>query len=153
VWVKKVRLIRRDQTIRSIADKRTGLVKPGSTHHIILFELQNGERELVAVSMLEAIQRIKQGQQVVQRAHPRNAAARFILSLSKNEMVLLEHKGSEGLYRFDTAAATSGQMWFRFHTAGGRSAEKLGVASKMPNTIKVRKVTVDPLGRIRWAND
>jgi len=153
VLVKKVRLIRRDQTIRSITDKRAALVKPGSTHHIVLFEMPNSQRVLVAVSMLEAIQRIKEGQAVVQRVHPSNSAAKFLLSLSKNEMVLLEHQGREGLYRFDTAAATSGQMWFRFHTAAGKSAEKLGVASKMPNTIKVRKVTVDPLGRIRWAND
>jgi CRISPR-associated endonuclease Csn1 len=153
VEIKKVRLIRRDQTIRPIAANRAAFVKPGSTHHILLFELPDGKRELVAVSMLEAIQRIKAGVPVVQRVHPTNLNARFLLSLSKNEMVLLEHLGSEGLYRFDTAAATSGQMWFRFHTAGGKSADKLGEVSKKPNTIKARKVTVDPLGRIRWAND
>jgi CRISPR-associated endonuclease Csn1 len=153
VLVKKVRLIRRDQTIRPVTNKRTALVKPGSTHHIVLFELPNGDRELIAVSMLDAIQRIKNGEAVVQRSHPNNAAAKFLLSLSKNEMVLLEHQGRQGLYRFDTAAATSGQMWFRFHTAGGKSSEKLGEVSKRPSTIKARKVTVDPLGRIRWAND
>jgi CRISPR-associated endonuclease Csn1 len=157
VVIKKVRLIRRDQTIRKLAEDREAFVKPGSTHHIVLFELPSKkgkvQRELIAVSMLEATQRLKNGEAVVQRAHPTNPEARFVLSLSQNEMVLLEHKGNEGLYRFDTAASTSGQMWFRYHTAGGKSAEKLGEASKKPNTIIAKKVTVDVLGRIRWAND
>ncbi len=153
VVIKKVRLVRRDQTIRPIAEHRAAFAKPGSTHHIALYEMPDGKRELVALSMLEAIRRIKAGEPVIQRTHPKNSAAKFLLSLSANEMVLLEHDGREGLYRFDTAAATSGQMWFRFHTAAGKSAEKLGVVSKRPNTIKARKVTVDPLGRIRWAND
>jgi hypothetical protein len=44
-------------------------------------------------------------------------------------------------------------MWFRYHTAGGKSSDKRGVVSKMPGTFEGRKVTVDPIGRIRWAND
>jgi CRISPR-associated endonuclease Csn1 len=153
VAVKKVRLLRRDQTICGVSESRIAYVKPGNTHHIALFELPSGKRDLVAVSVLEATQRIKQRQPVIQRNHPTEPDAKFLMSLSQNEMVLLEHNGVTGLYRFDTAAATSGQMWFRFHTAGGKSSEKLGVVSKKPNTFQGRKVTVDPLGRIRWAND
>jgi CRISPR-associated endonuclease Csn1 len=153
VHVKKVRLVRRDQTIRPLRDGAAAYVKPGSTHHILLFELPNGKRELIAVSMLEAIQRAKRREPLIQRRHPSSSDAKFLMSLSQNEMVLVEHNGQTGLYRFDTAAATSGQMWFRFHTAGGRSVDKLGVISKTPNTLKARKVTIDVLGRIRWAND
>jgi CRISPR-associated endonuclease Csn1 len=153
VPIRRVRLLTTDKTIRRLSDNGYAYVKPNSTHHIALFELPDGTRELVPVSMLEAIQRVKLGQPLVQRIHPRQANSKFLMSLSQNEMVLLEHQGREGLYRFDTAAGTSGQMWFRFHTAAGKAAEKLGVVSKKPNTIKARKVTVDPLGRIRWAND
>jgi CRISPR-associated endonuclease Csn1 len=153
VAVKKVRLLRRDQTICLVSDARVAYVKPGNTHHIALFELPSGKRELIAISVLEATQRIKRRLPVVQKTHPTEANAKFIMSLSQNEMVLMDHNGATGLYRFDTAAATSGQMWFRFHTAGGKSSEKLGVVSKKPNTFQGRKVTVDPLGRIRWAND
>jgi hypothetical protein len=103
--------------------------------------------------MLEAIRRIQAREPVIQRRHPTVASAKFLFSLSMNETVLLEHKGKEDLYRFVTAASTSKQMWFRHHMAGGRSTEKFGVVSKMPGTLKARKVSVDPLGRIRWAND
>jgi CRISPR-associated endonuclease Csn1 len=153
VPIKKVRLLSNDKTIRRLTEGGHAFVKPNSTHHIAIFELPDGKRELVPVSMLEAIGRIKAGIPVLQRTHPQKPSAKFILSLSANEMVLLEHDGREGLYRFDTAAGTSGQMWFRFHTAAGKSSEKLGIVSKKPNTLKARKVTVDPLGRIRWAND
>jgi len=105
------------------------------------------------VSMLAATQRLKNKESVIQRTHPARLDAKFLMSLSQNEMVLLTHNGKEDLYRFDTAAATSGQMWFRHHTAGGKSAEKLGEVSKKPNTIQAIKVTVDTLGRVRWAND
>lgn len=75
------------------------------------------------------------------------------MSLSGNEIVLLEHNGKQELYRFVTAASTTGQMWFRHHTAAGKSSDKIGLASKAQNTFVGRKVTVDPIGRIRWAND
>jgi CRISPR-associated endonuclease Csn1 len=151
--IRKVRLLRREKTIRRIRDDESAYVKPGNTHHIVLFQMSNGKRELISVSVLEAIQRIKRREPLIDRVHPSNTDAKFLMSLSQNEMVLMEHNGVEALYRFDTAASTSGQMWFRHHTAGGKSSEKLGVVSKMPNTFKARKVTVDPLGRIRWAND
>lgn len=157
VEIKKVRILRCDKTIRQLTIGRPGCVKPGSIHHIVLFDVPvaggKKKRELIAVSMLEAAQRLKVGQQVIQRAHPTVPEAEFLMSLSQNEMVLLTHEGKEDLYRFEKAAGTSGQMWFRHHTAAGKSSEKIGEVSKKPSTLHARKVTVDPLGRIRWAND
>ena len=155
VVIRKVRLIRRDLTIQPI---RGGAcyVKPGSTHHIVIFEVpnQHGQirREMVSVSMLEATQRLKNKEPLIQRTHPVNADARFVMSLSRGEMVLAEFGGQERLLCYRTSASTQGQIYFVDHRDARKSAEvKKFVANA--NTLKARKVTVDPLGRLRHAND
>jgi len=154
--IKKVRLVKKEGTIQPIRSGRA-YVKPGSLHHLCLFEYRDERgrtrREAVFVSMLEAARRKKDGEPIIRRVHPARPDARFIMSLSRGEMVLLRHNGREALYCFVTAASTSEQMWFRHHTAAGKASDKRGVVSKSPGTLDARKVTVDVLGRIRWAND
>jgi CRISPR-associated endonuclease Csn1 len=156
VAIRRVRLVKRDETIRPIR-AGTACVKPGSLHHLCLFELppENGEkrRDAVFVSTLDAIGRIRARQPIIQRMHPQRPDARLIMSLSANELVLLRHDGREELYRFETAASTTQQMWFRHHTFAGPSSDKRGRVSKRPGTLECRKVVVDPLGRIRRASD
>jgi CRISPR-associated endonuclease Csn1 len=156
VPIRRVRIVILSNSIRPIRSG-SNFVEPGNTHHVCLFEVPQpdgrSDRDAVFVTMLDAIERVKIKQPIIQRHHPDHPNARFLMSLSMNEMVLLKHKDKEALYRFDTASSTSGQMWFRHHTAAGKSAEKFGQISKKPSTFDGRKVTVDPLGRIRWAND
>ena len=155
VPVRKVRLIRRDLTIQPIRGG-SAYVKPGSLHHLCIFEvdLPGGKtrREAVFVSTLEATHRLKRGEPVIQRSHPRDPNARFVMSLSSGEMVLGTFKGRERLVRFITAASTQGQIYFVDHCDArpGSTREKFAVKA---NTLRGRKVTVDPIGRIRWAND
>lgn len=188
----RVRVLRNEQTIQAIrGNGHTAYVKPGSVHHLSLFEYQeNGKtkREAIFTSMLDATDRLKRQQQrlaearrriekqtgeklaprdprlgremrriarelpLITRTHPTRPDARFLFSLSRGELVLAEVDGREELLVFNTAASTSQQMWF-FHHADARPRAKRKVYSFMPNTLKARKVTVDYLGRIRWAND
>jgi len=159
VPVKKVRIIKRDQTIQPIRQGQPGqaYVKPGATHHLSIFEYTDSsgktKRDAVFTTMLEAINRVQKKQPIVTREHPHTPGAKFIMSFSRGEMVLIEDQGKSKLYRYETAASTSQQMWFRHHVVAGRSNDKRGILSKKPGTFTGRKVTVDPLGRIRWAND
>ena len=155
--VLKVRVVERDQTIRPIRGNTTW-VKPNSNHHLVLFELPNStaaipKRDVRVVTMLDATTRVKQGKPIIDRVHPTIPDARFLMSLSNNEMVLLKHNGTESLYRFVKAGGTSHQMWFRLHTFAGKASDKRGQVSKKPNTFDGVKVTVDVLGRIRRASD
>lgn len=157
VPIKKVRIIKPEQTIQPLrdSDKDQAYVKPGSTHHLAIFEIeQNGKtkRDAVFVTMLEATKRLKAGQPIIQRTHPNYPEARFVMSLSSREMVLADWKGKEKLLMFKTAPSTSGQMRFAEHTDSRKSSDYCRFTF-MPNTLNARKVTVDPLGRIRWAND
>ena len=154
--IRKVRLIKRDLTIRPIRNG-SAYVKPGSTHHICIFELPNStpekpKRELVAVSMLDAIARVKRHEPVVQRVHPTIPAAKFVMSLSRGEMLWATIRNVEGLFCFRTAASTTGQMHFVIHTDARPSAETEKFSAK-PNTLNAVKVTVDVLGNIHNAND
>lgn len=154
--IKSVRVVKCEGTIRPIRNG-SAYVKPGSLHHLCIFEYQDerGRRKRIheSVNMLEAARRKKDGEPIIQRRHPDRPEARFVMSLCAGEMVLLRHQGREALYRFTTAASTSGQMWFRHHTSAGKSSDKRGVVSKMPDTLDAQKVTVDALGRICRAND
>jgi CRISPR-associated endonuclease Csn1 len=157
VPIKKVRLIKRDETIRPLrSNGDSAHVKPGSTHHVCIFQFAEGgktKREAIFVTMLDAIERVKRREPIIQRTHPKRPEARFLMTLSPSEVILIKHGGRERVFRFETAAATSEQMWFRDVNFSGRSAQKNGQISKNPGTFDARKITVDPLGRIRWAND
>lgn len=162
VPIKKVRLLVNEKTIQPIRTGRSdqAYVKPGSTHHLCLFEWDNKgktKREAVFVTMLEAAKRIKCGEAIIQRTPPVEhpaipSDARFVMSLSRGEMVLVACEDEEKLLVYSTAAQTSGQMWFWDHTDARNSLDKKTYSFKA-NTLNARKVTVDPLGRIRWAND
>ncbi len=157
--VRKVRLLRSDLTIQPIREQtgNTAFVKPGATHHLTIFEWEaNGKtkREAVFVTQLEAIRRIAKGIEVIQRNPPQDhptipSDARFVMSLSRGEMVLATIGEEEKLLVLVTAVSTSKQLRFAEHTDGRRQR----IWRFSPNTLQARKVTVDPIGRIRWAND
>lgn len=162
VLIKKVRLGVNSKTIRPIRNGTPfrALVNPMSTHHLALFEWEeNGKRNRGAVfaTMLEATERITKREKIIQKTPPGNHAtippnARFLFSLSGGEMILATIDGEEKLLVHATAAQTSEQMWFYLHTDARKQSERKTYSFK-PNTLNARKVTVDPLGRIRWAND
>lgn len=154
--IKRVRVIKRDLTIQTIRGG-SACIKPGNTHHIAIFELpakdgKRPKRELVAVTMLEATQRARNGETLVSRAHPTIPDARFLFSLSWGEMVSANIRGREDLYVFRTAASTQGQIYFVSHADARPSKDAKKFAVKA-NTLDAQKVIVDPLGRIRNAND
>jgi CRISPR-associated endonuclease Csn1 len=154
--IKKVRIYKREETIRQLGGSHR-FVKPGNTHHLCLFEFVNEKgkkvREAIFVDMIEASRRARAKEPLIQRVHPKRPDARFLFSLCANDLLLIKHQGKEGLYRFVTAASTTQQMKFRIHTFAGRSADKRGVITKYPDTLDACKVTVDLLGRVRWARD
>jgi CRISPR-associated endonuclease Csn1 len=153
--IKKVRILRKDGTIHAIRSG-TAYIKPGNTHHIALFELSGStpekpKRALVPVSMIEAARRIRFKLPVINRKHPTIADAKFLFSLGKGELVWGTFQGREGLYKYVTCNTEKKQMFFVFHTDARKT--KTSPPSAYPNTLNAVKITVDPLGRIRNAND
>jgi CRISPR-associated endonuclease Csn1 len=161
VPIRKVRVLKTDKTIRSIRKKKSEtFVKPGSTHHLSIFEWEeNGKKRRAAdfLTMLEASQRSKKGASIIQREAPaRNEKiptnARFVMSLAQRETVLVEQNDKVDLLIFRTAASTQGQIYFSHHS-DARSSNDYKKMVFSANTLRGRKVTVDLLGRIRNAGD
>jgi CRISPR-associated endonuclease Csn1 len=153
--IKTVRVVKKEGTIRPIRGG-SAYVKPGSIHHLCIFEFTDErgrrKREAKFVSMLEAAQRKKEHKPIVQRIHPERPNARFVMSLSRGEMVFGTFKGKEQLVRLITSVSTERKMSFAPHT-DARPSKELTKYSVNANTLNARKVIVDVLGRLRWAND
>lgn len=81
---------------------------------------------------------------------PRNA--KFLFSLSRGEVVLANWKGTQQLLVFKTGTSTQGQLYFALHSDARRSADQTKYVATA-NSLDAKKVLVDPIGRIRWAND
>ncbi len=158
VPVKKVRITKPEKTIMPLHPDREGTayVKPGNTHHLCIFEFEERgkkKREAVFVTLMEATQRLKRKEAVIQRKHPSRPDARFVMSLSSRELVYqMNDDKPDRILVFKTAASTSGQFWFSEQYDARRSTEQR-VVSTSASTLSGRKITVDPLGRVRWAND
>jgi hypothetical protein len=74
---------------------------------------------------------------------------RFLFSLSKNEMV----RDKDGdIYRLQGIEFV-GKMIFRKHNLAFTKSSEPGVFRKMPSTLDVQKIRIDPIGQIFPAND
>jgi CRISPR-associated endonuclease Csn1 len=129
-------------------------VDPGSNHHVeIVEDRKAGKRDCVVISMFEAAQRVRKGLPVIQRDH--GADKRFLFSLSKNDMVNLNVDGQfipHRVQKFDV----NGGIILRPHTYAGKVSDTDKppiIARKSARTLEGQKITVDPLGRMKTAND
>lgn len=168
--VKKVRLTKPDKTIVQLGPSTGRFVKTGANHHVAIFERRdvNGKivYEPIWVTTLEAQGRAivssglvrsgRPGASIVARHHPEDPNARFICSVSTDDLMLVQWDGVTRLLRYKTGASTQGQMYF----VDARDARKDDAQKKFvvnANTLiqkrNARKVTTDLLGRMRWAND
>lgn len=157
VAVRKVRLLKTDSTIRPIRAGRPdeAWVRPASNHHACIFEwMEKGKpkREAIYVTRIEAARRLRNREPVVQRTHPTRPDARFVMSLCPGDMVLLEEGDAPRLMVITTLVA--GEEQKRIHAVSATDARRSGdrhAPSITGKLLKLRKVTVDPLGRIRDA--
>jgi len=157
-----IRKVRVWQTSSNMMQLRPNIwVEPGSNHHVEVFETKDKKGELKyegkLISMYEAAQSIKNKQPIIQTNL--GSDKKFFMSLSQNEMILLKlEDGSEVLHRTQKMSQSkeSISIIFRPHTYGGKLSDYDKpplIQRRSPSTLIGRKVVVDPLGRIRWAND
>jgi len=151
--------------------KQTVWVEPGSNHHLAIFEVeQRGEVGWVRTlcSTYEAAQRLRRREPVIRRQHPDFSEARFVMSLSKGETLLFQdEQGQSRLARVrkfsagDLARPEAVDLLVWELTLGDLNEN---ITKDTPNVwrlrnindlrkMQARKVTVDALGRIRWAHD
>lgn len=153
--IRRVRLVRREKSIRSIRGG-TAYVKPGSLHHACIFEIREPSgktrRDAVYVSMLEAIDRVRLRVPVVQPRHPDFPNAEFLMCVSTGDTLIAEFDGREQIVIVSTLVSTQKRIHIVDANDARPSARKKN-EGKTPSSLKGRKVTIDPIGQVRWAND
>ena len=145
--IRKVRL-RIKQQIETMTQASTGYADLDGNHHIAVYQLPNGTIDYEIVSLLEASRRLKKREPIVWRERD---DVQFIMSLSKGDSVELR-KGNRNKIRIVKAIATNGQITMIDHDDATSKKTKYRPLIK---TIveNGKKVSVDPIGRVRPAND
>jgi hypothetical protein len=140
---------------------RRRFVAENNIHHFELFVRRNGRKEVwchVPVTLYEAFQRRRRGEDVVSRVFIQEPDAEFLCSLMKGDTIEIDYKDGRQVFRVKKFYAT-GSIWLTQANNAQKDDEQKRdktTWSKRPNELKVlhpRKVVVDLLGRVHPAND
>lgn len=167
--IKKVRICESSSTMFALYNdnKRKVFVEPENNHHIAIFEDVNGKRDSVVTTLFEAVQRKRRKESIIQKDW--KTGWRFIMSLSINELVLLDINASEidwnsnvfikkygeNIYRVQKISQNK-QITFRKHYVAKLKNDEgidIGVKRFQPSTLIGIKIKIDPIGRIIPAHD
>ena len=146
--IRKVRLLIKQQK-SLMAQITTGYADLGNNHHIAIYRLPSGKTDFEVVSLLEASRRLTKRKPVVQRE--RGDGAQFIMSLSPGDTLDFPDGNKAGV-RIVQGVWGNGQVVTQDHIdSTGSSVWKPNANSIVKQGAK--KLSVDPIGRIRPAND
>lgn len=161
VSIKRVRICI-DKKPRPVgAGPRRRNVVGGDFHHFEIFKHTDSRTGRVkfgraAVSIQEAMERVKNHQPVVRRDH--GDGAEFLFSIAKDEVLEIERQGVRSLVRVRTLEANDGRIGFSALTDArpwiekNKNRERLTVPRLMAE-LKCQKVSVSPLGEVRYCRE
>ena len=126
-----------------------GFADPANNHHIAVYRLPDGKADYEVVSLYAAARRLSRGEPVVRR--DRGDGAAFVMSLSAGEAVEFPSGEKKGIW-IVKSIASKGQLELLDHRDANKSNTWAPRASTFLKFCS-RKVSLDPLGRVRPAND
>ena len=146
--IRKVRLLIKQQK-GLMAQVATGYADLGNNHHIAIFRLPNGKVAFDVVSLFEASRRLAKREPVVQREH--GDGGQFIMSLSPGDALYFPGGDKAGI-RIVQGVWGNGQIVTQDHMdVTGSTVWKPNANSIVKQGAK--KFSIDPIGRVRPAND
>ena len=146
--IRKVRL-RVKQQIELMTRASTGYADLDKNHHIAIYELADGTVDYEVVSLLEASRRKARREPVVRRE--RGDGARFVMSLSPGDSLEFTRNGETGLKIVESVWSAGQVVMVDHDDAEGTTRFRPGARAIVSSG--GRKFSVDPIGRIRPAND
>lgn len=147
--IHKVRL-RIKQQIETMAKVSTGYADLDGNHHIAIYRLSTDKIGYEVVSLLKASQRLSKREPVVQRE--RGDGAQFIMSLSKGDSLQITQDNKTKIVVIESIWS-SGQIVVVDHCDAKGNSRTRPMASSLLLKCNARKISVDPIGRVRPAND
>ena len=146
--IRKVRL-RVKQQMELMTKASTGYADLGNNHHIAIYRLADGTVDYDVVSLMEASRRKARHDPVVRRE--RGNGAQFVMSLSPGDSLQLTRNGETGLKIVESVWSAGPVVMVDHDDAEGATVFRPGAKTIVSSG--GRKVSVDPIGRIRPAND
>ena len=146
--IRRVRL-RMKRQINLVARVSTGYADLGKNHHIAIYRLSDGSLDSEVVSLFEASRRLARHESVVRR--DRGDDSHFVMSLSPGDSLLLDWNGKTRIYVVSS-------VWSSGQVVISGDCDATGTTVLRPNLKTIvtkggRKISVDPIGRIRPASD
>ncbi len=146
--IRKVRLLKKQQ-IGLMARAATGYADLGNNHHIAIYRRPDGTVDYEVVSLFDALRRLARREPVVRRNC--GNGARFLMSLSPGDSLKLTWNGETKMRIVESVWAAGPVVMVDHDDAVGTTRFRPNAKSIVTNGGK--KVSVDPIGRVRPAND
>lgn len=148
VEIRKVRLLSKQQ-INLMAPVTTGYADLGANHHIAIYRQPDGKAAFEVVSLFEAARRLSRREPVVRRTRADGAA--FVMSLAAGDAVQFPAGEKQGVWIVQGAWANGQIVLAKATDANGSTATRPNPGALLRDGC--RKVSIDPIGRIRTAGD
>jgi CRISPR-associated endonuclease Csn1 len=158
--LRHVRLTKVEKAFKTIKDRRTRrpyrAVIPGENHAVDVVELPDGKWIAEGITVFDASQ-----PDYLPEWHRRYHGARLVMRVQKSDLLKLDHKGEEGIFRvvklqpgetnrnFTLCSHLEAGNLQQRHKANDDPFRWLFLAFGRIRARKARKITVDLLGRVR----
>lgn len=141
----------------------SGFADLGNNHHISIYRLADGSADFEIVSLYEASRRLAKREPVICRKG--QDGAEFVMSFASGEAIEFLNGDKKGIWIVQGAWSNGQVVLTRDHDArptSKKEAARLGMDGPREEyrpkvftllSDNVRKVSVDPIGRVRPAND
>ncbi len=148
--IRKVRLLKKRQ-LKGLVYAHNGLMDPEAKHHLAIYRTPDGRVHYEIVSLLEAARRVSKRLPLVNKTS--ETGGRFVMTLSKGDMLKLNDPRSA--YWVVREIMSNGQITLVPHFEARATKQGLKYQPTTPGLLALNptKISVDPIGRIRPAND
>lgn len=123
----------------------------GGNHHMAIFRMPDGRAEYETVPLLEATRRLKAGEPVIRRTS-RNGG-RFLMSVAANDILEITRKDGSKEYVAIRYCNEKGRVFYKPANMADDPKPEVSFGPARFLEPGIRKVTIDPIGRVRPAND
>jgi len=147
--IRRVRLLKKQQ-VELMAPVSTGYADLGKNHHISIYRATDGSVDYEVVSLFEASRRLTRHESVVRRKG-RNGA-KFVMSLSPGDALELSRNGRTETW-IVREVRSKGQIYLDSHDDAVGETRFGPRVRPLIDRYGAKKISIDPVGRIRPAND
>lgn len=155
--IKRVRLLVKQQKhlMAPVRPAPKTFANLAGNHHMAIYKLADGSADYETVSLMEATGRLRAGKPIIHRTSKNGG--RFLMSLSPNDILEVTHEDGQREYVVVRYCNEKGRVFYKpsHMSVSPKELDQKEVSFGPGDFMKpnLRKVNVDPIGRVRPAHD